>query len=147
MSTYFALMVGVQIFEHFRGADRNIARGLYLNMHGEPSRGIDGIEWEGIAERVAMHPPYFLLFDSRFIEVRHMVTGQLHQIIPGSDIHCIWNDRRCITDMDINDPDNVSRDGRVHAVMMSTDPPTAPRTVAQQNSSKQIVFELVLTET
>lgn len=116
-------------------------------MHGEPSRGIDGIEWEGIAERAAMHPPYFLLFDSRFIEVRHMVTGRLHQIIPGSDIHCIWNDRRCITDMDINDPDNVSRDGRVHAVMMSTDPPTAPRTVAQQNSSKQIVFELVLTET
>ena len=60
--------------------------GLYVDQHGDPSRGTNTIEWEGIAERVAWHPPYILLFDSRFIEIRHVGTGRLVQIISGNDM-------------------------------------------------------------
>ncbi|KAH9959699.1 hypothetical protein BGW80DRAFT_1131259, partial [Lactifluus volemus] len=51
------------------------------------------IEWEGTAEHVARHPPYILIFDSRFIEVRHVENGRLCQIIPGHDLRCIWDGR------------------------------------------------------
>ena len=51
------------------------------------------IEWEGTAERVAWHPPYVLVFDSRFIEVRTVETGRLCQIIQGEDIRSIWDGR------------------------------------------------------
>ncbi|KAJ3764570.1 CNH domain-containing protein [Lentinula raphanica] len=67
--------------------------GLYVNKHGDPSRQTGSIEWEGTAERVALHPPYILLFDSRFIEVRHVQTGRLAQIIMGNDVRCLWDGR------------------------------------------------------
>jgi hypothetical protein len=65
--------------------------GLYVNRHGDPSLTKGIIEWEGTAEHVASHLPYVLIFDSRFIEVRHIKTGRLCQIIPGNDLRCIWN--------------------------------------------------------
>jgi len=66
--------------------------GLYVDRHGRPSReGI--VEWEGTAEQVALHPPYILLFNSRFIEVRHLKSGRLVYIIPGDNIRCIWDGR------------------------------------------------------
>ena len=40
--------------------------GLYVDRHGDPSRSTGTVEWEGTAEKVAWHPPYILLFDSRF---------------------------------------------------------------------------------
>ncbi|KAJ3755039.1 CNH domain-containing protein [Lentinula raphanica] len=67
--------------------------GLYVNKHGDPSRQTGSIEWEGTAERVALHPPYILLFDTRFIEVRHVQTGRLAQIIMGNDVRCLWDGR------------------------------------------------------
>ncbi|OAX37661.1 Dbl-like domain-containing protein [Rhizopogon vinicolor AM-OR11-026] len=65
--------------------------GIYVDNHGVPSRSTGTIEWEGTAERVAIHWPYVLLFDSRFIEVRHVATGLLAQIIPGHETRCIWD--------------------------------------------------------
>ncbi|KAE9397959.1 citron-like protein, partial [Gymnopus androsaceus JB14] len=62
--------------------------GVYVDKHGDPNRAAGTVEWEGTAERVALHAPYVLLFDSRFIEVRHLETGRLVQIIPGNDIRC-----------------------------------------------------------
>ena len=59
-----------------------------MNRHGDPSRTKGTIEWEGTAEHVAWHPPYILIFDSRFIEVRHVETGRLCQVIPGNDLQC-----------------------------------------------------------
>lgn len=122
--------------------------GIYVNEHGgESTRAMGMIEWEGTAEGVALHPPYFLLFNSTFIEVRHLATGQLCQIIQGSGIRCIWNDRRCITDMDTDDPDNVqgglSRGARVHTVMKSTDIAATLRPSVQETSSEELVFELL----
>ena len=129
---------------------KNIEFGLYVDKHGEPSRALSTIEWEGTAEQVALHPPYVLLFDSRFIEVRHISTGRLAQIIPGNEIHCLWDGRGLTTNIVNTSPENwqdgMSQDARVHGAMNAPEPIIAPgagprpvRAVAQQ------VFELVPT--
>jgi RHO1 GDP-GTP exchange protein 1/2 len=64
---------------------------MYVNQHGKPSSERGTIEWEGTAEHVVWHPLYILIFDSHFIEVRHVETGRLCQIIPGHDLRCIWD--------------------------------------------------------
>ncbi|KAF7371013.1 hypothetical protein MSAN_00735500 [Mycena sanguinolenta] len=51
--------------------------GVYVDRHGKPRRNGTTIEWEGNAEKVALHQPYILLFDSRFIEIRNIETGRL----------------------------------------------------------------------
>jgi hypothetical protein len=64
--------------------------GLYVDRIGDPIPTKDTIEWEGTAEHVACHPPYVLIFDSRFIEVRRIDTGSLCQVIRGNDLRCTW---------------------------------------------------------
>ncbi|KAA1475511.1 Dbl-like domain-containing protein [Dentipellis sp. KUC8613] len=122
--------------------------GLYVNRHGDPSRTKPPIEWEGTAERVACHMPYVLLFDTRFIEVRHVETGRLCQIIPGNDLRCIWDGRGAAKQPAIVPgpkgtwQNGVSQEARVHGVMRAADPPAgsgASRAVAQH------VFELIPT--
>ena len=54
------------------------------------------MEWQGTAARVAFHSPYLLLFDSRFVEVRHIDTGRLVQIITGNDIVCTCDGRALV---------------------------------------------------
>jgi len=124
--------------------------GLYVDRHGESSRPQNEVvvEWEGTAERVAFHPPYVLLFDSRFIEVRHIETGRLAQIIPGSEIRCTWDGRGTSTIPPINTPgpdgwqESTFQEPRVHGVMKAQEPPTR---VNRQRSIVQQVFELVPT--
>lgn len=131
--------------------------GLYVDRHGDPSRtGPNGtvqtIEWEGTAEHVAWHPPYVLLFDSRFIEIRHVETGRLAQIIPGNEMRCIWDGRGTTAHAPATPgPDGwsegMSQEPRVHGVMNASEPAPAPmgpnrggpRPVAQH------VFELIPT--
>ncbi|KAG9313170.1 hypothetical protein JVU11DRAFT_6624 [Chiua virens] len=123
--------------------------GIYVNKHGAPSRPTGTIEWEGTAERVAMHWPYILLFDSRFIEVRHVSTGLLAQIIPGNEIRCIWDGRgtsgTAATTAAEGPHQPMNLDPRIHAVMSAPEPlgqtgqPGRPRAIAQH------VFELVPT--
>lgn len=76
--------------------------GIYINRHGHLSRtGSNGslvqssevfIEWEGAIERVACHPPHVMLFSPRFIEVRLLDSCRIVQVIPGIDVHAIWDD-------------------------------------------------------
>jgi len=123
--------------------------GLYVDKHGDPSRSSGTIEWEGTAERAALHLPYILLFDSRFIEVRRLETGRLVQIIPGNDVRCIWDGRGVNLQNPVTTPpangsadDDMVQDAQVHAVMNSTEQQGArgvSRGVAQH------VFELVPT--
>ena len=55
--------------------------GVYVDRYGVPllDRGI--VEWEGQADRASFRFPYVLLFSSSFVEVRHLITGHLTQII------------------------------------------------------------------
>ena len=73
----------------------NAEFGLYVNRSGEPDFKKGTIEWEGTAEHVAWHPPYMLIFNSCFIEVRHIDAGRLCQIIRGNDIGCTCQWDRC----------------------------------------------------
>ncbi|EJD48095.1 Dbl-like domain-containing protein [Auricularia subglabra TFB-10046 SS5] len=120
--------------------------GLYVDRHGDPSRSTGTIEWEGTAEKVAWHPPYILLFDPRFIEIRHIDTGRLVQIIPGNEIRCLWDGRGggappVMTPGPDGWQDGTSQESRVHAAMRAEPLPGHPRV----KGSYQLVFELVPT--
>jgi len=121
--------------------------GIYVGRHGDPSRGENGVvEWEGRPTKAAFHPPYVLLFDSRFIEIRHIAKLHLVQIIPGSDIRCIYDGRA--SDMTPGvDPGpegyaegSTPADPRIHAVMRS-----ASQASPYQRGIGQHVFELAPT--
>ena len=101
------------------------------------------IEWEGTAERVAFHAPYILLFDSRFIEIRHVETGRLAQIIPGSDVRCIW-DGRGVSTSTVSPLHEDSQEAQVHVVMNATDSTNGPGTL-KNKSIVQHVCELIPT--
>lgn len=65
--------------------------GIYVNRHGVPNRDSQMIEWEGRPERVAFHPPYLLLVSAPFIEIRHIDSAKLLQIVTGSDMRLTWD--------------------------------------------------------
>ncbi|KAF8159386.1 CNH domain-containing protein [Crassisporium funariophilum] len=104
--------------------------GLFVDKQGNPSRPTGTIEWEGTADRVAMHAPYVLLFDTRFIEIRHVETGRLVQIIPGNDIRCVWDGRSLDGGAAVvaaeGTEENMVHEPRVHAVMNAVEPPLQP---------------------
>ncbi|KAI0079115.1 hypothetical protein K474DRAFT_1659617 [Panus rudis PR-1116 ss-1] len=124
--------------------------GLYVDRHGDPSRQVQTIEWEGTAEHVAWHPPYVLLFDQRFIEIRHVETGRLAQIIPGNDVRCIW-DGRGTTSLPPASPgadgwnETISQEPRVHGVMNAPESALTPGQPRQARPVVQHVFELIPT--
>jgi RHO1 GDP-GTP exchange protein 1/2 len=118
-----------------------------VDRHGEPSRSPGVVEWEGTAERVAFHPPYILIFDTRFIEVRHIDKGNLVQIIPGVDLHCTWDGRGYFTAPTPMSPipggwdDHSPGEATIHAVMKAEEVPNA-----STRASPQHVFELAPTQ-
>jgi len=91
-----------------------------VDNNGKPRRSTGIVEWEGTAVRVAMHAPYILLFDTRFIEIRHIETGHLVQIIHGTDIRCVW-DGRSDGGTAVDSPEgqevNMVQEPQIHAVM------------------------------
>ncbi|KAG8813242.1 hypothetical protein FRC18_002604 [Serendipita sp. 400] len=123
--------------------------GMYVDRHGDPSRAVLTVEWEGTAERVACHPPYIMLFDTRFIEIRHIETGRLAQIIPGDEVRCLWDGRGgsappILTPGPDGWQEGGAQDARVHAAMRAEEAPgmkgrAGIRAVAQH------VFELLPT--
>lgn len=120
-----------------------------MNAHGSLSRINPVVEWDGTADRVALHPPYILLFNPRFIEVRHINTGRLVQIIAGNDIRCTWDGQgvnlspAIVTSCAIDD--NISQEPRVHAVMKGMMDPRFRRDERPSRAAYQHVFQLVLT--
>jgi hypothetical protein len=55
--------------------------GVYVDRRGVPLLDRAIVEWEGQADRASFRFPYVLLFCSAFVEVRHLITGHLTQII------------------------------------------------------------------
>ncbi|KAI6112968.1 CNH domain-containing protein [Pisolithus sp. B1] len=124
--------------------------GIYVNKHGSPSRPSGTIEWEGTAERVAMHWPYILLFDSRFIEVRQVSTGLLAQIIPGNEIRCIWDGRGTSSGTASASGEGpkqpMNLEPRIHVVTSVSEPPHGqPSQGGRMRTIAQHVFELMPT--
>ena len=126
--------------------------GMYVDRHGDPSRTVVAVEWEGTAERVACHPPYVLLFDPRFIEIRHIETGRLAQIIPGNDVRCLWDGRGgsappLLTPGPDGWEEGGAQDARVHATMRAEEPGKNTNGLGRPGArvAAQHVFELLPT--
>ncbi|KAG0169322.1 RHO1 GDP-GTP exchange protein 2, partial [Apophysomyces sp. BC1021] len=47
------------------------------------------IEWEGTPQAVAFSYPFVIAFDARFIEIRHVETGDLVQVFVGDNLRCL----------------------------------------------------------
>ncbi|OBZ90228.1 Rho1 guanine nucleotide exchange factor 1 [Choanephora cucurbitarum] len=60
-----------------------------VNVHGALVRETPLIEWEGVPQSVAFYYPYVIGFDPRFIEIRHVETGELIQVLAGSHMRCL----------------------------------------------------------
>lgn len=65
---------------------------FYVNRFGRRSRPDWIITWEGHPTSFALSYPYLLAFDSNFVEIRHVSTGALHQILTGSRLGCLFAD-------------------------------------------------------
>ncbi|ODN82650.1 hypothetical protein L202_00947 [Cryptococcus amylolentus CBS 6039] len=48
--------------------------------------------WEGVPTAFALHYPYVVAFEPTFMEVHHVETGHLVQIIPDNNIRCLFAD-------------------------------------------------------
>lgn len=65
---------------------------FYINKNGWRARPKFLIFWEGTPSAFALHYPYVLAFEPSFIEVRHVETGNLMQVIQGSNLRCLFAD-------------------------------------------------------
>ncbi|KAI8149220.1 CNH domain-containing protein [Fennellomyces sp. T-0311] len=91
----------------FRHEDGNILLcyneiAFYIDKKGRRVREDWMICWEGNPVSFAFRFPYIVAFDPTFIEVRHMDTGNIAQIITGSNIRCLkpdtHNSIHCVMD-------------------------------------------------
>ena len=46
----------------------------------------------GLIPDSALHYPYVLAFESTFVEIRHVETGNMVQIIQGNNLRCLFAD-------------------------------------------------------
>ncbi|KAI0826493.1 CNH-domain-containing protein [Trametes gibbosa] len=133
--------------------------GLYMDKRGAPSRTPSVIEWEGTAVHAGWHAPYVLLFNPFFIEIRHVESGRLAQVISGHDIRCVWDGRGVISPTVVNPGNSADeseavedpRTPRVHTVMDNSEispsfAAPAPSHGAPTHPGRQVVFQLMPTE-
>ncbi|KAI7896137.1 CNH domain-containing protein [Mucor mucedo] len=81
----------------FRHKDGNILLcyselAFYIDKKGKRVRKDWSISWEGNPTAFSFRFPYVVAFNTNFIEVRHMDTGDLLQVIPGNNIRCLRPD-------------------------------------------------------
>ena len=91
---------------------------FYIDKKGKRVRKEWCIFWEGNPTAFAFRFPYVVAFNTNFIEVRHMDTGDLLQVIPGNNIRCLR-------------PDSTDR---IHGVM------------DDRLAGSEVIFELKLTD-
>jgi len=114
--------------------------GIYIDTQGTCSPIT--VEWEGVAERVAVHYPYVLVFNSCFIEVRHLLErARLIQIIKGSEIRCAWDGRGVCNNV-VPLP-GFDAEARIHAVMDNT-VKSSPNATTKGGPATQTVVEVIL---
>lgn len=89
---------------------------FWVDRHGDLLRP-NTIEWEGRPDAIALSLPYIIGFDREFIEIRHVQSGHLVQLISGANVRCLNAEQM--------------ESGRIHATMQ------------HPFSETQLVFELV----
>ncbi|KAL0569562.1 RHO1 GDP-GTP exchange protein 2 [Marasmius crinis-equi] len=65
---------------------------FYVNKTGRRSRKEFMVHWEGNPTGFALHEPYVLAFEPSFVEIRHIETGLMSQVIQGSNLRLLFAD-------------------------------------------------------
>ncbi|EPB91715.1 hypothetical protein HMPREF1544_01426 [Mucor circinelloides 1006PhL] len=96
-NSILALHENMKPISMFRHKDGNILLcyselAFYIDKKGKRVRKDWSISWEGNPTAFAFRFPYVVAFNTNFIEVRHMDTGDLLQVIPGNNIRCLRPD-------------------------------------------------------
>ncbi|PPQ91478.1 hypothetical protein CVT25_013735 [Psilocybe cyanescens] len=65
---------------------------FYVNKSGRRSRKDFMVHWEGTPTGFALHEPYVLAFEPTFVEIRHIETGLMSQVIQGSNLRLLFAD-------------------------------------------------------
>ncbi|EJD07321.1 CNH-domain-containing protein [Fomitiporia mediterranea MF3/22] len=63
---------------------------FYVNKSGWRARKWFMVYWEGHPRSFALYYPYVLAFEPTFVEVRHVETGALTQIVQGNNLRCLF---------------------------------------------------------
>ncbi|KAI9472331.1 MAG: CNH domain-containing protein [Benjaminiella poitrasii] len=80
---------------------------FFVDQRGRFIRSSVRIDWEGAPDSFALFYPYILAFEPDFIEVRHIHTGELEQIIRGRNIRCTsTNTHNAIIQGTMDDPEH-----------------------------------------
>ncbi|KZS94658.1 RhoGEF Rgf2, partial [Sistotremastrum niveocremeum HHB9708] len=66
--------------------------GFYVNKSGWRARKNFMVHWEGTPTGFALHYPYVLAFEPTFVEVRHVETGMMVQIVQGNNLRCLFSE-------------------------------------------------------
>jgi len=65
---------------------------FYVNKTGWRSRKDFMVHWEGSPTGFALHYPYVLAFEPTFVEIRHVETGLMSQVIQGNNLRLLFAD-------------------------------------------------------
>lgn len=63
--------------------------GFHVDKFGKPVRSAGYVSWESKAAAYAHRGPHLLLFSHEFIEVRGIASGELVQVIEGTDVRLL----------------------------------------------------------
>jgi len=65
---------------------------FYVNKNGRRSRKDFMVHWEGMPTGFALHEPYVIAVEPSFVEVRHIESGLMSQVIQGSNLRLLFAD-------------------------------------------------------
>nr|KAJ3423238.1 RHO1 GDP-GTP exchange protein 2 [Polyrhizophydium stewartii] len=86
--------------------------GFYIDRLGRRAKGDWIVQWSGAPTSFTYIPPYVLAFEPSFIEVRHVDTGELQQIIPTNNLRALNPNPdalQCVMDLPSTDMQQVFR--------------------------------------
>ena len=63
--------------------------GCYVTRHGKPSRSSRFVRWESKANAYAHRGAHILLISAEFIEIRHISSGRLIQVLEGQELRLL----------------------------------------------------------
>ncbi|PVF99839.1 hypothetical protein CPB86DRAFT_702391 [Serendipita vermifera] len=63
---------------------------VFVDRRGHRARGDWQIEWEGRPTAFAFHYPYVIAIEPTFIEIWDIVACMMKQVIPGSNLRCLF---------------------------------------------------------
>ncbi|OLL24819.1 Rho1 guanine nucleotide exchange factor 1 [Neolecta irregularis DAH-3] len=92
---------------------------FFVNKNGWRARSDWIIHWEGMPSSFALNYPYILAFEPSFIEIHHLESGALSQVIPGNNITLLSDGRGKLGEGGeiLYGCENSEGENQVHALM------------------------------